>query len=290
MDVRRITRCLALVLACLLAALGGCSAIRTLYDQAEHIAAWRLDDYFDLTPEQRAAFHARFPSLHAWHRRQELQHYAALLSAVEQRLARGPTGEDVQWLRAEARTRASVALARAGDDIAFLLASLSDQQVEHAARRFERDNRKYRREHGAGETPQAQRQLRARRDIEQIEHWSGSLTRAQKVRIEALSSALPLDAETHLRDRIRRQKEFLALLQQRRDVDRFAPLLKQWLADWDAKRPADLAASLEAFDHARNAMLIQSHALLDAAQQRKVVERLRWYAGTMRELSAAARG
>lgn len=278
-----------MLVACLLAMLGGCSAIRTLYDQAEHLVAWRLDDYFDLTAEQRAAFHSRFAPLHAWHRRNELQRYAALLAAAEQRLARGPTAEDIDWMRAEARARANVFIAQANDDFVFLLASLTDRQVERAAQRFERDNRKYAREHGAGAAADEQRRLRAHRDIEQIEHWSGSLTRAQKARIETLSAALPLDAEAHLQERIRRQREFLALLQQRRDLDHFAVGMKQWLTNWDAKRPADVHRTLDEFDRARSAMLIQTYALLDAPQQRKVAERLRWYAGAMRDLSGGPR-
>jgi hypothetical protein len=272
-------------LACLCLLVASCSAIRTLYNQAEHVVAWRLDDYFDLTEAQRADFHARFRQFHAWHRHTQLAAYVAAIATAEQRLAQGPSPRDAEWLRAEARSQARNAIAHAHEDIAAFLASLSDRQVARARQRFERDNQKYAKEHGVGAAPEEQRRLRAKHDIEEIEHWTGSLSREQKARIAALSAQLPLDAELHQRDRIRRQQEFLGLLQQRQDGARFAARLRDWMLNWDETRPADIAAALERQEQARARMLIEVYALLEPAQRRKIAERLHWYADAMRDLS-----
>lgn len=265
-----------------------CSAIRTLYNQAEHLIAWRLDDYFDLSEAQRALFHERFASFHRWHRRSQLPGYVALLDAAEQRVERGPTRNDVDWLRDQARTRAHAAVAHGHEDIAALLAGLTDRQVAQARQRFDRDNRKWAREHGVGESPDEQRRLRTKQDIERIEHWTGSLTREQKARVAQLSNALPPDADAHMRDRVRRQHEFLALLAERKDAARFSARLRQWAADWDAARPAELAAQLERFDRARSDMLVEVYALLSPAQRDKAKERVRWYADALRELAGTS--
>lgn len=274
----------ALICACLL--LGSCSAIRTIYNQAEHLIAWRLDDYFDLTEAQRALFHERFAAFHRWHRRSQLPGYVALLSAAEQRVERGPNHGDVDWLRTQARSQAQAAITHGQEDIVALLRGLTDRQVAHAQQRFERDNRKWAREHGVGESADEQRRLRAKLDIEHIEHWTGSLTREQKTRIARLSSDLPLDADAHLRDRRRRQREFLDLLAGRNDA-RFPVRLRQWLENWDATRPRDLDAELDRFDRLRADMIIEVYAVLGPAQRDKVRERVHWYADALRDLAGA---
>lgn len=279
-------RLYACLVACAWLLAGGCSAIRTVYNQAEHLVAWRLDDYFQLDDAQRRLFHARFADFHRWHRRTALPAYVVVLGEAERRLERGPRTEDVDWLRTQARSQARSALAHANADIAALLATLADSQVARARQRFERDNRRYAQEHGVGASPEEQRRLRARRDIERIEHWTGALSRTQAARIAELSAAMPLDAEHHARDRRRRQRDFLALLAHRADAERFPDRLQQWLRDWDATRPSDLAAELERFDRARAAMLSEAYALLDSAQRRRVQARTRWYAEAVQELAS----
>ncbi|MCC6533879.1 MAG: hypothetical protein IT531_15120 [Burkholderiales bacterium] len=272
---------------CLL--LGGCGAIRTLYGQADHVAAWRVDDYFDLTDEQKRLFRTRFQSLHAWHRSTQLRDYASLLEAAESRLDRGPVLQDWAWAMQEMRSRWHALLAHATPDIASFLATLSDQQIAAARRRFDRDNRKFAKEHGVGAPPEEQRRLRDKIELERIEHWTGSLDRQQQARISALSSALPLDAWARHQDRMRRQREFLALLETRKEPERFAERLRNWLLDWDENRPPQLRAELERYADAHARMFLHVHAELRPEQRRKVHERLRWYIDLMRDMAKEAR-
>lgn len=274
-----------LILGCCL--LAGCSAVRTAYNQAEHVAVWRADDYFDLNEEQKRMFRAAFGRLHAWHRATQLEAYAGFLEAVQRRLQSGPSVPDIEWAydRAENHTRALVQ--RSHRDAAALLSTLSEQQLDAARRRFERDNRKFAREHGVGRPPAEQRRLRAKEHLDALEHWSGPLDFAQQERIGALSEALPLDAALRHEDRIRRQREFLQLLAQRHDP-RFAEQLRDWLLDWNAHRPAELAAQIRAYRQARNRMWLAVLAQLRPDQQRKVAERLDWYTNVMRDLARDA--
>lgn len=283
--IGRLCRIIGLLLgACALAA--GCSAIRTVYNQAEHLVAWRLNDYFDLSESQRELFRARFAGYHRWHRTSQLPGYVRLLGTVEERLERGPRSNDIDWLRTQVRTTAQTAITHGQADMVALLASLDERQIEHARQRFERDNRKWAREHAVGASSAEQRHARTRVELERIEHWTGSLTRDQKTRIGELLEALPLDTELRRQDRLRRQSAFLALLAHRKDVQ-FPLRLQRWLHDWDADRPAALAAEEQRIERLRNELYVHVHALLDAAQRQRVKDRLRWYAETMRELAGA---
>jgi hypothetical protein len=276
---------LSVVAACVL--LSGCGAIRTVYNQAEFLAAWRADDYFDLNDEQKRSFRTGFARLHAWHRATQLRAYAGLLDAIDTRLGRGPDLQDVGWAVDGVKAQSHRLVEHGYADAAAFLATLSDAQIAHARRRFERDNRKWAQEHGVGAPAAEQKRLRVKRDLETIEHWSGPLDREQRARVAALSDAQPLDVSLRHQDRLRRQREFVALLESRR-APGFAERLRDWLYDWNAGRPAVLQAGLQDCEQAQTRMLLTVYAELRPDQQRKVQERVRFYTNAMRDLARDA--
>jgi hypothetical protein len=276
-----------LSLIALVVLLAGCSAIRTVYNQADHVAAWRVDDYFDLTDEQKRMFRVRFDRVHAWHRATQLSAYADLLEAADRRLVRGPALQDVDWALERMKAQSRELVLETYRDAAAFLATLSNEQIARARRRFERDNRDFAREHGVGASAEEQRRLRAKEDLESIEHWTGPLDWAQRERFKALSEAKPLDAGLRHTDRMRRQREFLTLLEQRHD-SRFAERLRDWLLDWNANRPAELERGLQDYRQARSRMLLTVFEELRPDQRRKVSERVRFYIAALRDLSGNA--
>jgi hypothetical protein len=268
--------------------LGGCSAIRTVYNQADYIAAWRVDDYFDLSDEQKRVFRAEFARAHAWHRATQLTGYAGLLEAINGRLTRGPQPQDAAWVVDSVKAQSRPLVQHTYRDAAAFLATLSEDQIAAARRRFERDNREFARSHGVGASAETQKRLRAERDLDSIEHWTGPLDREQRTRFAALSEAQPLDAAFRQQDRMRRQREFLALLRERHDA-RFADRLRDWLLDWNANRPADLTAHIEDYQRAHRSMLLAVFAELRPDQRGKVSERLHFYIAVMRDLAGDRR-
>lgn len=288
-DVMRVVAAILLGLL-----LGGCSAIRMAYNQAEHVAAWEADDYFDLTDGQKRSFRTLFARAHAWHRATQLELYAQLLEALDRRLARGPGLQDVAWAADGVKAHSRQLVLRAYPDAAAFLATLSDEQLARAQREFNDDNRKFAREHGIRASAAEQRRLRAEDHLERIEHWTGPLDWDQRARVTALSEQLPLDASLRHQERMRRQREFLDLLTRRRDTG-FAERLRDWLLDWNAGRPAEVRARMAEYERAWHTMLLSVFGELRPDQQRKVRERLRFYVDAMRELArpgqhAAAEG
>ncbi|RPI41894.1 MAG: hypothetical protein EHM59_19120, partial [Betaproteobacteria bacterium] len=247
MSVRFVKTLCAWVCVALLSGLAGCSTIRIAYNQADHVVAWMVDDYFDLNGEQEHAFRAQFEGLHAWHRSTQLPDYAALLDAVRQRLQAGASASDAEWFMDALKARYRVLVLHAYADAARLLSTLSDEQLEAARRHFEKVNRKYTKEQGVGASADEQRRVRARRHVERIEHWTGPLDSVQEARVRELSRALPLMVEETYRERVRRQAEFLALLQERRSSATFAPRLRDWLLDWDRTRSPQYQAQYAQF-------------------------------------------
>jgi hypothetical protein len=273
------------VLALIIAVLAGCSGIKIAYNQADLIAAWMADDYFELTAEQKDAFREHFQRFHAWHRSTQLNQYAALLASTRERLDAGVKEADVVWAIDAIKAQYRTMVARGYADAARLLSTLSDQQLNAARREIDKRNRKNAREWGVGASADEQRHLRAKRNLERIEHWTGPLSAAQEARIVAIGRELPLIADLRQQDRIRRQQEFLALLEKRKNPQVFAPALRDWLADWDRTRAAEYEAALTRFVAASAKMYVEAFALLTPEQRAHVSDRLNRYITTFRELA-----
>ena len=69
------------LLGCLLivAILNGCSATQVIYNRADILIRWYLDDYVTLDRDQQARFDERLDALLEWHRQEELPEYVLLL-------------------------------------------------------------------------------------------------------------------------------------------------------------------------------------------------------------------
>lgn len=83
---------------CLLVALLGACSNTFIYNQLDWLIPWYVDDYVDLTRDQRQSLKARVRVLLDWHRSEELASYLQILDRVEADLSQPVTGGQVeQW-------------------------------------------------------------------------------------------------------------------------------------------------------------------------------------------------
>lgn len=82
----------------LLALLVGCSSTTFLYNRLDTLIGWYVNDYVSLTREQNALFDEQLEALHAWHRREELPQYIALLDALDAALDNPLTDAELEVL------------------------------------------------------------------------------------------------------------------------------------------------------------------------------------------------
>ena len=123
----RSARILALLLG--ISLLGACSNT-FIYNQLDWLIPWQVDNYVDLTRDQKKGLKVQLRPLLGWHRREELVSYIAILDRVEADLASPLAGEQIEawanemlaaWERVETRML----------PIAFDLgAELSDAQMQ----------------------------------------------------------------------------------------------------------------------------------------------------------------
>lgn len=277
-----------MLLGLLCVTLAGCSLVRLGYGQLDTIAAWRADHYFDLDAKQKDEFRSRFRRLHDWHRREQLPDYARFLDEAAVRVQKGITHEDVHWIVRSVRARYAELAKRGAPDAAALLATVTPAQIESLKRRLTEDNQKFVREHRLDGTPDERDRERARRSLEQIREWVGALTPEQEQRIAELTRALPAHEALRHEDRLRRQREFIALLADRGDTAQFSARLGQWMVDLEYGRSPDLSHRMAESWKKRAEFYAAVDRLLTREQREHFVRRLQARGRDFRKLAQDA--
>jgi hypothetical protein len=268
----------ALCAALLLLATAGCSMVRLGYGQLDTLAGWTAQDYFDLDPAQRDVFNERFSRLHAWHRREQLPEYARFFTELRRRAERGLGDTDLLWLVDGFKARYATIASRAAPDAAELLAGLSPAQIEHLKRELDKANRKFLRENRSNESEENRRAAQNKRTLAQLRDWVGTLTDAQEQQLAAPLRALPLIDRLRHEDRLRRQREFFALLESRHaDRAQFTARVRDWLVHWERGRAPALARAFEESWKQRAAFYATADRLLTPAQRNHLARRLQDY-------------
>ena len=280
---------LAILLAFLLATLTGCSMVRLSYSQADTLAAWMADDYFDIDSRQKDEFLSRFERLYEWHRYEQLPEYAVFLGAAKNRLQSGLRRDDIIWFMEGLKTRYRLIASRGAGDAAAILAPLTPAQLDALQRQWAKVNRKFIREYKLEETPQEQQRAQAKRMLSRIEDWAGSLSHDQEQKITALCDKLPLTDRLRHEDRLRRQREFLRLLELRGNPGEFTPRLRHWLLNWEEGRSPEYERLYAPWLEKRVQFMIDVYGLLTPPQRAHVQHRLQGYIEDFRKLSERGR-
>src|SRR4051812_41917437 len=108
-----------------------CAFTRFGYNQADTVAAWMADEYFDLDGQQKQEFAKRFERFYAWHRNEQLPDYAGFMRAAQTRVQKGIAREDILWFVEGLRARVRVAGHQGAPEAAAFLATLTPAQIEN---------------------------------------------------------------------------------------------------------------------------------------------------------------
>ena len=276
--VRKVTLAL-----CFASLLGGCTALRLAYENADTYLQYRANGYLDLDSKASDELDERLDDFFAWHRKNALPHYARISEEAAKRLGDGLSREDLVWGYDSLVAHARQSLRVAAERMAPLLDSVTPQQVAHMEKRFAEDNRKFAREYLRGSEAE-RRKRRAKRLEERLEDWVGSLSPMQLEKVKQFSERTPLYDELRERDRKRLQGELLDMVRKREAQKR----LPDWAANWDRGRdPAHVAAS-ERFRQEYYALLLDLDKSLTREQRERAQANFRRYAEDFRILARRA--
>ena len=273
------------------ALLVSCTFTKFAYNQADTVAAWMVDDYFDLDGQQKDEFQKRFDRFYTWHRHQQLPDYAQFMRTARTRMQDGVTREDVLWFMDGLRTRVRTAARQAAPDAAALLATLTPGQIENLQRKWEKDNRKYLREHKVNGTVAERQDAEAKRILKQVKEWLAPLNNEQEQRVIAMVREFPRLDQQHYAERLRRQKDLLEILALRQtDPPRFTARLTEWMVNWERGRTPEYQKQLDASWQRRADLFATVDRMLTAEQRNGSLQRVQSYADDFTQLARRADG
>ncbi|MDE2082385.1 MAG: hypothetical protein KGI90_13630 [Burkholderiales bacterium] len=191
--------------------LGGCSAVRLVYDTGPQLSWWWLDGYADFSSAQEPQVKAALGEFFAWHRQTQLPAWAALLAQAEADVVQPTTPALACRWADRLRDALQPTLEHALDQAADLAPGLGEPQFRAIDRRFAKVMTQMREDY-LQRDPAARRAASVERTVERVERLYGRLQAPQRRVIEAGIAASPFDPEAWAAERRRRQIDTLQTL------------------------------------------------------------------------------
>ena len=116
------------------------------------------------------------------------------------------------WFVDGVRTRVRTAARYAGPETAAFLATITPAQVEALQRKWDKDNKKYVKDHKVNGTPEERQEHEAKRIVKTFKEWLTPLNSEQEQGVAVMVRDLPPIDQFRYTERLRRQKELLSVL------------------------------------------------------------------------------
>lgn len=223
--MRLLKRFATLLSLAALVGLIGCSSVTLAYKQLPLLAGLWADNYLDLDSDQRSLLKAQLQTWQAWHRREELPQWLALLRQANTALDDGVTQDELLALERGARASVERCIQHAAPLAAPLLAGLRPEQWQHLQKKMDEKTAEWREKHTGGRSPDE----RAKRYTSNLERWLGSLDRSTRKQAGADARGWHFDLAAMAQGRTLRQTRLVQALRawSRQDLAAGTTLLMQ---------------------------------------------------------------
>lgn len=281
-DPSRFSRLRTCLLLALIASSVGCTT-KFLYNQADWLAMWQLDRYFDLTSDQKEFLSSSLASILARHRKEALPQYERFLTRLRDQLSDGLTAEEVDGFFSAYRHLRGDLFERFVEGGSVFLTSVNDSQLQHLERAFARRNL------GADRLLETDREKRLAQRAEWTVEWLtgllGPLSAPQVEGITELSLGLPDTLPAWHEFQRQRQEAFLQLLRSRHDGIDVEQRLRQWLVYPEDQAPPSYQQAVENMQQGVKRMALSIDRIITTEQRQHTRARLQDLIATVHGLS-----
>jgi uncharacterized membrane protein len=223
--VEQLSRIIGLLaVTCLL---GACGVMKLAYNQADELAYWRLDSYFDLSDAQSPLVREELARVHQWHRRTQLPLYQDMLQKWQLSLAGDMDEAQTCRMYEEARHHLLSLSTRAETAAVHLAGTLAPEQLDNLKRKFSKVNREYRKDFLDGKA-QDLLDKRVKKAASRAEMLYGPLEERQLAVLRSRIAQSAFNPAVSLAEQQRRQQDALSTL---------APLVNNQAGPEQARAP-----------------------------------------------------
>ncbi|WP_457446856.1 DUF6279 family lipoprotein [Roseateles sp. P5_E4] len=186
----------------------GCSSLTLAYGQLPLLAGLWADNYLDLDSPQRGQLKTQLQAWQAWHRREELPQWIALVGQAHAALDDGVTQDELLALERGARASVERCLQHAAPLAAPVLASLRPEQWQHLEKKMAEKTTEWREKQSGKRGPDE----RAKRYTSNLERWLGDLDRSTRKQAAADARGWHFDLPVMAQARAARQVRLVQAL------------------------------------------------------------------------------
>jgi hypothetical protein len=267
------------------AVLGACSTLSLGYSQADTLAYWWLDRYFDFNANQTPQVRQALAQWQAWHRTRQLPDDLVLVEqASQEALADATPAQACRWWKT-VQGRQETYLNVLVEPMAEVLGSLDEAQFKQVQARIDASNREWRDTYLRGDADQRHR-ASVERLIDRADTLYGRLDSSQRRFLSERLRSSPWDGHRWQQERQRQQQELVATLrtlnQPGLDKAQRLGLMRTWVGQ--TVRPAHEPARQyrEQLFRFQCELAADLHNRTSAEQRRHAAERLQGWANDLR--------
>jgi hypothetical protein len=212
--MRNITPFLLLLIAMTMAS---CSLVKTAYNNAPALIAWRLDDYFSFNDAQKTKLKLALQDVHAWHRQNELPRYVSLLNTIHDDLSHDVTAQTACQRIESIKSNLQTLQIKMIPMIVEIAGTLSDKQLQHLQKKLEKRNQEWKEEWWQ-ETTEEQREVRLEKSEEFAEKVYGDLNEKQINLLKQVIAKSDINPAIIYAEILRRDEDALDILKALRNA------------------------------------------------------------------------
>lgn len=179
----------------------GCSSLTLAYRQMPLLAGLWANSYLDLDSAQRDRLKEQLQAWQAWHRRDELPQWQALLQQAHASLEGGVTRDELLALERGAGASLERCLQHAAPLAAPLLAGLKPEQWQQLQKKMDEKTAEWRDKQAGSSGPEE----RGKRYTTNLERWLGDLDRSTRQQARADAEGWRFDLAAMAQGRATRQ-------------------------------------------------------------------------------------
>ncbi|UMZ13623.1 hypothetical protein I9018_07975 [Pseudomonas sp. MPFS] len=266
-------RCLLIPLLILGLSLAACSRVGLAYRNLDVIIPWSLNDYLEMTGEQKSWFDQRLQQHLHWHCSTQLPGYLDWLDRLQLMVQDNQVNDQALQARTQEAKQAIAEIARQVAPSAIeLLQGLDDQQVAQLNKSLAKDLQE-RREQYLEPSLAQQIDQRSQRMDKRLKAWLGSLSPSQQRRVEQWSVSLGEQNRRWIANRAHWQALFRAAVQQRRSSD-FPQRVEQLLIERESLWTDDYRQAYAHTEEAARSLLVDLMADSSPEQRQRLLKKL----------------
>ena len=263
--------------------LSGCNKIGLVYEYADKLVLYNVEDNFDLDKVQRARLKEDVAAYFHWHRKQLLPEYASFLAYVADSLRDGLRSIEIDSGYQRYKALYLATMEPVTDKSLALLEGLSPEQIDAWIDKQHKKNQKQRKDFSG--SLQERLDHRYKKIIDEMEDWTGRLTKEQKAKIKILNGTLPWNGGLWLDLKEQVQEHLAGMLKQKAAAAEVRGYLASYYLTTDSLRSDEFRIKNREFEKRLCTLIYMIHNTLSTEQKRRFIQQVEKLAQDFRAMS-----